>query len=160
MKHNNEYMKDMKAQSSIQVDHEEGQKWKTIILTIDSEIQKFTYELLKGRAGSISVMDIYTGEIIAMNSSPSFDPNLFLYGINPKKCESRNKLNLYMQVGVIYLSGIVADPSYEFLLGEYQVRIYVLSQEFLPLFVILHYLKYLLVLVFHTIYIVYVLYII
>jgi penicillin-binding protein 2 len=33
-------------------------------------------------AGSISVMDIYTGEIVAMQSSPSFDPNLFLFGIN------------------------------------------------------------------------------
>ena len=27
-------------------------------------------------------MDIYSGEIVAMHSSPSFDPNLFLFGIN------------------------------------------------------------------------------
>ena len=55
---------------------------KTIQLTIDTEIQKLCSELLKDVAGSISVMDIYTGEIVAMQSSPSFDPNLFLFGIN------------------------------------------------------------------------------
>ena len=65
-----------------QIDHEEGVKGKTIQLTIDSEIQKLANELLKDVAGSISVMDIYTGEIIAMHSSPSFDPNLFLFGIS------------------------------------------------------------------------------
>ena len=68
-----------------QIDHLEGQKGKSIRLTVDSEIQKFTSELLSNKAGSISVMDIYTGEIIAMNSSPSFDPNLFLYGIDNNK---------------------------------------------------------------------------
>ena len=68
-----------------QIDHEEGQKGKTIRLTIDTEIQNYTSELLKDKAGSISIMDIFTGEIIAMNSSPSFDPNLFLYGIDKKK---------------------------------------------------------------------------
>ena len=74
-----------------QIDYKEGQKGKNIRLTIDSEIQKLTTELLKDRSGSISVMDIYTGEIIAMNSSPSFDPNLFLYGIDKKKWSEINK---------------------------------------------------------------------
>ena len=65
-----------------QLDHTDGLSGKTIKLTIDTEIQKLCSELLKGVAGSISVMDIYTGEIVAMQSSPSFDPNLFLFGIN------------------------------------------------------------------------------
>ena len=65
-----------------QIDYKEGQKGNSIRLTIDTEIQKLTSELLRDKAGSISVMDIFTGEIIAMNSSPSFNPNLFLYGID------------------------------------------------------------------------------
>ena len=68
-----------------QIDFNEGEQGKRIKLTIDTEIQKYTQELLNEKAGSISVMDIYTGEIIAMNSSPSFDPNLFLYGIEKNK---------------------------------------------------------------------------
>ena len=50
-------------------------------LTIDTEIQKLTNELLKDQAGSICVMDIYTGAV-SMQSSPSFDPNLFVFGIS------------------------------------------------------------------------------
>jgi len=65
-----------------QLDHTDGSNGKTIKLTIDTEIQKLCNALLKDMAGSISVMDIYTGEIVAMQSSPSFDPNLFLFGIN------------------------------------------------------------------------------
>ena len=65
-----------------QIDYKEGVKGKNITLTLDTEIQKLCLELLKDVAGSISVMDIYTGEIVAMHSSPSFDPNLFLFGIS------------------------------------------------------------------------------
>ena len=65
-----------------QLDHSDGLNGKTIQLTVDTEIQKLCNDLLKDMAGSISVMDIYTGEIVAMQSSPSFDPNLFLFGIN------------------------------------------------------------------------------
>jgi len=65
-----------------QIDHKESLPGKQITLTIDTEVQKLCNELLKDLAGSISVMDIYTGEIIAMHSSPSFDPNLFVFGIS------------------------------------------------------------------------------
>jgi len=74
-----------------QIDFQAGQQGKTIKLTIDTEIQKYTQKLLNEKAGSISVMDIYTGEIIAMNSSPSFDPNLFLYGIERNKWKEIQK---------------------------------------------------------------------
>ena len=59
-----------------------GDKGKTIKLTIDTEVQKFVNQLLAERAGSICVMDIYTGQVIAMHSSPSFDPNAFVFGIS------------------------------------------------------------------------------
>ena len=65
-----------------QLDYKEGNKGKTIKLTIDTEIQKLCNNLLNDKAGSISVMDIFTGEIVAMHSSPSFDPNLFVFGIS------------------------------------------------------------------------------
>ena len=65
-----------------QINHSPGKQGKKIELTVDTEIQKLSNKLLKNVAGSISVMDIYTGEIIAMHSSPSFDPNLFLFGIS------------------------------------------------------------------------------
>jgi penicillin-binding protein 2 len=65
-----------------QLDYQEGTKGKTIKLTIDTEVQKLANELLSDKAGSISVMDIYTGELIAMHSSPTFDPNLFVFGIS------------------------------------------------------------------------------
>ena len=65
-----------------QISHKLGERGDKIKLTVDTEIQKFSNELLKEVAGSISVMDIYTGEILAMHSSPSFDPNLFLFGIS------------------------------------------------------------------------------
>jgi penicillin-binding protein 2 len=65
-----------------QINYKQGTQGSTIKLTVDTEIQKLSNELLKGVAGSISVMDIYTGDIIAMQSSPSFDPNLFIFGIS------------------------------------------------------------------------------
>ena len=65
-----------------QLEFQKGKKGQTLRLTVDTEIQKLANELLKDKAGSICVMDIFTGEVIAMHSSPSFDPNLFVFGIS------------------------------------------------------------------------------
>ena len=65
-----------------QLAFQEGDRGKTVKLTVDTEIQKLTNELLEDKAGSICVMDIFTGHIIAMHSSPSFDPNKFVFGIS------------------------------------------------------------------------------
>tara|TARA_B100001175_G_scaffold151283_1_gene128194 strand:- start:2341 stop:4215 length:1875 start_codon:yes stop_codon:yes gene_type:complete len=65
-----------------QLEFQKGKKGKNIRLTIDSKVQELTSELLKDKAGSICVMDIFTGSIVAMNSSPSFDPNSFVFGIS------------------------------------------------------------------------------
>tara|TARA_B100001057_G_scaffold498950_1_gene607776 strand:- start:2253 stop:4127 length:1875 start_codon:yes stop_codon:yes gene_type:complete len=65
-----------------QLAFQKGNQGKTIKLTVDTEVQKLANELLADKAGSICVMDIFTGHIIAMHSSPSFDPNLFVFGIS------------------------------------------------------------------------------
>ena len=65
-----------------QLEFQKGDKGKNIKLTIDVDIQNLCNQLLANKAGSISIMNVFTGEIIAMHSSPSFDPNLFLFGIN------------------------------------------------------------------------------
>ncbi|MCX5847913.1 MAG: penicillin-binding protein 2 [Deltaproteobacteria bacterium] len=53
-----------------------------MVLTIDSELQKAAWQALEGRAGSAVVLDTRDGSVLAMVSSPSFDPNLFNSGIS------------------------------------------------------------------------------
>ncbi len=60
----------------------EGTPGKNFRTTIDQEIQKTAHELVKDKAGSICVMDIFTGDIVAVVSSPSFNPNKFVHGIS------------------------------------------------------------------------------
>ncbi len=55
-----------------------------VILTIDAELQKTAEEGLTGKVGAIVAVDPQNGRILAMASSPSFDPNLFSLGISAK----------------------------------------------------------------------------
>ena len=65
-----------------QLEFQKGKKGDSVKLTIDTKVQQLANELLKDQAGSICVMDIYSGSVIAMHSSPSFNPNLFVFGIS------------------------------------------------------------------------------
>ena len=65
-----------------ELDYQNGKQGSKIRLTVDTQVQKLCAKLLSDKAGSISVMDIYTGEVVAMYSSPSYNPNSFLFGIS------------------------------------------------------------------------------
>ncbi len=47
----------------------------TLVTTLDSGLQDFCYRQLDGNSGSITVVEPSTGKILAMVSSPNFDPN-------------------------------------------------------------------------------------
>lgn len=53
-----------------------------LTLTIDRELQTLAYDLLDGRRGSIVAIEPGSGEILAMVSTPGFDSNRFVTGID------------------------------------------------------------------------------
>ncbi|PJD94357.1 MAG: penicillin-binding protein 2 [Legionella sp.] len=55
-----------------------------LYLSIDVRLQQAAYEALKDKRGAAVVIDSHNGEILAMVSSPSFDPNLFVNGVSTK----------------------------------------------------------------------------
>ncbi len=61
-----------------------GKSGKNFRTTLDLDVQEEAAKQLKGKSGSVCVMDIYRGDIIAMVSSPTFDANKFVHGIDRK----------------------------------------------------------------------------
>ena len=55
-----------------------------ITLSLDLELQQYIERILGKRRGAVVVMDPRDGSILAMVSSPSYDPNLFVNGIPSK----------------------------------------------------------------------------
>ena len=88
-----------------------GQNFRT---TIDQEVQKFTSKLMKDKSGSVCVMDIYTGDIVSMVSSPIFDPNKFVYGMSQKDwqtlIEDKRKPLINRTLSGLYPPGSTIKP--------------------------------------------------
>ncbi len=62
----------------------EGQAGKSFKTTLDYEVQKYTNGLLKDKAAAVCVMDVYNGDIVSLVSSPTFQPNAFVHGLDQK----------------------------------------------------------------------------
>ena len=64
--------------------HTDAVPGKNIVLSLDIQLQEAAEEALGDRRGSIIAIDPKTGEVLAMVSKPSFDPNLFVTGISSR----------------------------------------------------------------------------
>jgi len=53
-----------------------------IHLSLDLDLQQIAFDALEGRRGAVVALDPTTGEILALVSTPSFDPNLFAVGMS------------------------------------------------------------------------------
>jgi len=85
----------------------------TISLTINAELQKKTYESMKGEAGTSAAVDPNTGETLALVSSPGFDPNEFMLGVSGDRYKEfeENTLNpLYNRFSAAYAPGSTIKP--------------------------------------------------
>lgn len=61
---------------------------KNLYLTIDSQLQAVAESALEKHRGAIVVIDPKTGEILALVSEPSYDPNIFVEGISNQDFQS------------------------------------------------------------------------
>jgi penicillin-binding protein 2 len=117
-----------------------------LTLTIDLRLQSLAEQLFNGRRGALVAIEPASGEVLALVSQPSFDPNLFVDGIDPASWQALNEdpnkplLNralrgtyppgstykpfmalAALETGMRRPGDITADPGY-FQLGEHRFR--------------------------------------
>jgi penicillin-binding protein 2 len=66
-----------------ELSREPGQPGQDVWLTIDCELQRFTDQRLGTESAACCVLDAQTGDVLALSSTPGYDPNLFNVGITP-----------------------------------------------------------------------------
>ncbi len=61
---------------------QEGAPGKTVQLTVDIGLQRYVTERLGEESASVVVMDVHSGDVLALVSNPGYDPNAFIGGIS------------------------------------------------------------------------------
>lgn len=64
---------------------EEPTPGEDLVLNIDIQLQLFIQSIMLDKRGSVVVSDPNSGQVLAMYSNPSYDPNLFVRGISQKE---------------------------------------------------------------------------
>ena len=64
---------------------QEGTQGDELDLTIDLELQKYAIERLGDESGAVIVMDVNDGDVLALASTPGYDPNNFVLGLSQKQ---------------------------------------------------------------------------
>ncbi|MEY4318609.1 MAG: hypothetical protein RI902_2417 [Pseudomonadota bacterium] len=63
----------------------------SVVLSIDIKLQKLVEDLFGNRRGALVALDPKTGEVLAFVSKPTFDPNLFVDGIDSDNWQALNE---------------------------------------------------------------------
>ena len=96
------------------IEKNDPEKGNDLKLTIDLRLQKFIYDRVSDMTAAIVVMNVETGEIIALVSTPSFDVNNFVDGISNKEwieLVNNDKKPLYNKtISALYAMGSTFKP--------------------------------------------------
>jgi len=64
-----------------ELSRQEGQPGAKVKLTVDLHLQKMIFKRLKGESGAVVVLDVRSGDVLGMVSTPGYDPNSFNRGM-------------------------------------------------------------------------------
>ena len=67
---------------------DDGEAGADTVLTIDADLQRMVYGRLEGESGAVAVLDVHSGEVLALVSVPGFDPNVFNLGLSQETWHS------------------------------------------------------------------------
>ncbi|MEO0380093.1 MAG: penicillin-binding protein 2 [Pseudomonadota bacterium] len=93
-----------------ELDRREGTAGSDLQLTIDSKLQSYVQARLNGESASTVVMDCTNGDVLAISSAPTYDPNLFVRGISTRDYASLTE-NKYRPLASKTVQGIYPPGS-------------------------------------------------